>query len=333
MSELRQNIALREWVIIADERAKRPHDYIQKKGNENILKEYVENCPFCPGNEHLAPPEISSIRDSNGNWLVRSIPNKFPALSSEGDLIHEDEGIKRRMTGVGFHEVIIETPKHNLNTALLDDLQVINIIRIYKERYLDILKDKRIELIIIFKNHGRSAGTSLEHSHSQLIATPVVPQDIRNRIEESMRYYDDHRRCVFCDMIKEEIRAKERIVLETSSFVAFIPYAAFSPFHIWILPKRHMSSFPQLTDQDMEDFAKNLRIVLKKLYVGLNDPDFNYVIRSIPGMPRERPFFHWYLSIIPRVTLTAGFELGSGMFINTSIPEESAEFLRNLEID
>ncbi|MGA1839830.1 MAG: galactose-1-phosphate uridylyltransferase [bacterium] len=333
MSELRQNIALREWVIIADERAKRPYDYIQKKGNENILKEYVDNCPFCPGNEHLAPPEISSIRDSDGNWLVRSIPNKFPALSSEGDLVHEAEGIKRRMTGVGFHEVIIETPKHNLNLALLDDLQVINIIRIYKERYLDIVKDKRIELIILFKNHGRSAGTSLEHPHSQLIATPVVPQDIRNRIEESMRYYDDHRRCVFCDMLEEEIRAKERIVLETSSFVAFIPYAAFSPFHIWILPKKHMSSFPQLTDRDMEDFSKNLRIVLKKLYIGLNDPDFNYVIRSIPGMPRERPFFHWYLSIIPRVTLTAGFELGSGMFINTSIPEESAEFLRNVEID
>ena len=148
-----------------------------------------------------------------------------------------------------------------------------------------------------------------------------------------MRYYDANRRCVFCDMLNEEMKTNERLILESSDFVAFTPYAALSPFHAWIIPKRHMSGFPQINDKEIDDLARILKSVLKKLHVGLNNPDFNYVIRSLPGPVRENPFFHWYISIIPRVTLSAGFELGSGMFINTSIPEESAEYLRNINID
>jgi len=333
MSEIRQNIAIREWVIIASERARRPHEFIQKKKVNKDGPDYVETCPFCPGNEHLAPPEIFSLRDDRGAWLVRSIPNKFPALRAEGDLIHRDEGIKRCMSGVGFHEVIVETPHHSHATALMDDQQVVKILEAYKCRYLEALGDDRIELVIIFKNHGQSAGTSLEHPHSQLIAVPVVPQHVRDRMEEAMRFYDDHRRCVFCEMLTEEIKLKERIILESADFVAFTPYAALSPFHIWILPKRHMSSFTQIDETEMRDFAGILRKVLKKLYLGLNDPDFNYVIRSIPAPYGETSFFHWYLSIVPRVSLAAGFELGSGMFINTSIPEENAEFLKGIAVD
>jgi len=333
MSEIRQNIATREWVIIANERAKRPDDFVQKEKTDKTISEYVETCPFCPGNEHLAPPETFSLRNDQGDWLVRSIPNKFAALSETENLTHQERGIIRRMSGAGIHEVIVETPKHHLVTALLDNHQVIQIIQAYKVRFLSALKDERMELVTIFKNHGSSAGTSLEHPHSQLIATPIVPQHIRSRIEEATRYYDDHRRCVYCDMLKEEINVNERIIFESSHFVAFTPYAALSPFHLWLLPKRHMSSFPQINDVEMQDFSNTLRVVLKKIYMGLNNPDFNYVIRSCPGPIKETPFFHWYLSIIPRVSLAAGFELGSGMFINTSVPEESADFLTNIHVD
>ncbi|MGA1796299.1 MAG: galactose-1-phosphate uridylyltransferase [bacterium] len=333
MSEIRQNIAIREWVIIASERARRPHEFIQKKQVDKETPDYMETCPFCPGNEHLAPPEVFSLRDDRNEWLVRCIPNKFPAVSAQGTLIHQDEGIKRRLSGVGLHEVIVETPHHSLATALMDEQQVIKILETYKCRYLEALGDKRIELVIIFKNHGQSAGTSLEHPHSQLIAIPVVPQHVRDRMEEAMRFYDDHRRCVFCEMLKEEIKLQERVILESADFVAFTPYAALSPFHTWILPKRHMSSFTQIDETEMRDFAGILRKVLKKIYVGLNDPDFNYVIRSIPAPYGDTSFFHWYLSIVPRVSLAAGFELGSGMFINTSIPEENAEFLKGIAVD
>lgn len=331
MPEIRQNIATQEWVVIATERAKRPEDFIRTHENKKVLSAYVETCPFCPVNEHLAPPETFSLKDKAGKWLVRSIPNKFSALSSDGELVHQEEGIKRRMIGVGIHEVIIETSKHNLTTALLNDQQVGNILKIYKHRYLEALNDKRVESVIIFKNHGPAAGTSLEHPHSQIIATPVVPSQIRTRIEKAMRYYDDRRRCVFCEMINEEIKLQERIISESSDFVAFIPYAALSPFHIWILPKRHISCFPQIDEAEMMDLACLLKIILKKIYLGLDNPDFNYVIRSLPGQVKKNAYFHCYISVIPRVTKTAGFELGSGMFINTALPEKSAEFLRNIK--
>jgi UDPglucose--hexose-1-phosphate uridylyltransferase len=330
MSEIRQNIATKDWVIIATERAKRPKDFLKKRKEEVKLPEYVENCPFCPGNEKMAPVENFSIRDGK-NWKVRVIPNKFPAVSAVGKLINREKGIIRWVSGVGIHDVIIETPKHNLTTALLDNEQVLDIIKTYKERYLDVMKDDRVELIMFFKNHGESAGTSLEHPHSQMVATPVVPSYIRQRIADTMHYYDDHRECIFCKMLREEIKMGERIILESKNFVGFIPYAALSPFHIWILPKRHMASFPEINDEEMVDFADVLKTILKKIYYGLNNPDYNYVIRSLPGISRKNRFFHWYFSIIPRVSKAAGFELGSGMFINVALPEESARFLRGVK--
>jgi len=332
MPQLRQNIATKEWVIIATERARRPEDFTKKeKSQKEPTPEYSPNCPFCPGNEHLAPVETFSIRKNN-EWQVRVIPNKFPALVPEGSSEFYHRGIIRYMNGVGIHEVIIETPKHNLIIPQMSYEQVINIIQTYKNRYLSAISDERIELVTLFKNHGESAGTSLEHPHSQIIASPVVPQHIRNRIEEAMRYYDDNRECVFCRMVREEISQGERIIIETKNFVGFIPYAASSPFHTWILPKRHIPSFPMITEEEIVEFAQILRDILLKIYKGLDNPDFNYVIRSLPGKCRENDFFHWYLSIIPRVTKTAGFELGSGMFINIALPEESAKFLREVSI-
>jgi UDPglucose--hexose-1-phosphate uridylyltransferase len=263
-------------------------------------------------------------------WRVRVVDNKYPALSPDGERLRKMNGIYRSMTGVGIHEVIIEHRRHDLPPALFSADDLAAVFRAYRQRYDEIRKDQRIEAIIIFKNHGERAGTSLVHPHAQLAATPVVPTQIRTRVEEAIRYFDDTGECVFCRTLREELLARERIVCETGHFVAFIPYAALSPFHMWIFPRRHESSFDEVFDAEIEDLASNLKTVLGKLYYGLNNPDFNYSIRSLPTRDRHTDYFHWYITIIPRVSRTAGFELGSGMFINSSVPEESAEFLRNL---
>jgi UDPglucose--hexose-1-phosphate uridylyltransferase len=197
---------------------------------------------------------------------------------------------------------------------------------------VEIKKDPRVEAIIVFKNHGEGAGTSLQHPHSQLAATPMVPSQIRKRIEEATRFFDDNGECLFCRTLNEELAAGVRIVLETEHFVAFVPYAALSPFHLWIFPRRHASAFDEITEPEIADLATNLRTILAKMYCGLNDPDYNYSIRSIPTRDRHTDYFHWYLTIIPRITKAAGFELGSGMYINSSLPEESARFLRDITI-
>jgi len=331
MPQLRQNLATKEWVIIATERAKRPEDFKAEK-SEKKLPEFSPNCPFCPGNEVNTPGETLRITDKNGNWKIRIVPNKFPALDKEAKSFREQNHIFRTAGGYGYHEVLIETPKHNLTTALLPEEEIKNIITSYAGRYREIESDKKIHSAVIFKNHGAGAGTSLEHPHHQIVGMPVVPLQVRSRLEEAQRYYDDTGECVYCRMIEEELKAKERIILENRSFVVFTPFAAFSPFHTWILPKRHHASFRDISDTEIGDMAKALRIFLRKFYFGLNNPDFNYVIRSAPSDGRGLAYFHWYLSIVPRLTKTAGFELGSGMFINVSLPEENARFLRDYKL-
>lgn len=330
MSELRQNIATKEWVIIAPERATRPEDFARTHGNGLKQVESIDSCPFCPGNEHLCPPTINAIYDRDGSWLVRVVSNKYPALAREGELDYSESRTNRRMNGVGMHDVIIDTPDHHRTTALLDEGQVENILKIYKSHYLYAVSDPRIELVTVFKNHGPTAGTSLEHPHSQVIATPVVPAQVRQRMALGQRYYDDHRSCVFCSMLSDEVRSGDRVVVESEHFAAFVLYAALSPFHMWVLPKRHQSAFPELTHAEIADLARVLREVLGKIHFGLDNPDYNYVIRSMPGIPHTVPTFHWYMSIVPRVSTSAGFELGSGMFINTVLPETAAEFLRRV---
>ncbi|MFA5779691.1 MAG: galactose-1-phosphate uridylyltransferase [Elusimicrobiota bacterium] len=332
MPEIRQNLVTKDWVIIATERAKRPEDFKKKEKIKETLPEFESTCPFCPGNEKEMSPDETLRIEKNGKWQVRIIPNKFPALSKTGERIRTVDGIKRKLTGVGLHEVVIETPLHNLTTALLPTDDVRNIIKSYKMRYNEMLNDKRVEMIIIFKNHGEAAGTSLNHPHSQIVATPVVPAQVRERFNDAQKYFDENFECVYCKILSEELKDGSRIVLETKHFVSFIPYAALSPFHCWIYPKRHYSSFGDITDDEISDLAVNLQTTLKKYYYGLDNPDFNYVIRSAPTDLKNLDFFHWYISIVPRITKTAGFELGSGMFINSSLPENDAKFLRDIKI-
>ncbi len=331
MAELRQNVLTREWVIISPERAKRPDEFAKRKEGERKLPDHIADCPFCLGNEHLTLDELFRIPEGK-NWKVRVIPNKFPALTNRGERLRRVEGIYRSMTAVGFHEVIVEHPLHNLTIALMSESEVAEIIKAYRRRYSDIRKDSRVEAIIIFKNHGEAAGTSVSHPHSQLVATPIVPNQIRTRIDEAIRYFDDTGECVCCRTVQDELDAKERLIFRTKHFVAFIPYAALSPFHLWIFPLRHVPSFDETTDAEIQDLAKCLKTVLAKLYHGLNDPDFNYSIRSIPTRDLHSEYFHWYFTIVPRVSKTAGFEIGSGMYVNTALPEESAEFLRQVEL-
>ncbi|MBI2252075.1 MAG: galactose-1-phosphate uridylyltransferase [Armatimonadetes bacterium] len=331
MPEIRQNIVTKDWIIFATERAKRPEDFKKHFAKKEEKPDFSPNCPFCPGNENKTPPAILEIKKDNA-WIIRVIPNKFSALVNEGIPQRKTSGIKRIINGVGVHEVIIETPAHNSTTGLMEEENVREIIQVYKKRYLDLEKDSRLSQIIIFKNHGKSAGTSLEHPHSQLIATPIVPASVRQRFEEAMRHYDENGVCVFCQMIEEEIKDQERLILEDDKFLAIIPYAAYSPFHIWILPKRHSASFGEINQEEIKSLAGILKNTLAKLYYGLDDPDYNYCIRSTSIDQKEVKYFHWYLAIVPKVTKIAGFELGSGMFINVSMPEESAKFLRELKI-
>lgn len=331
MSELRQNPFTKKWVIIATERAKRPHELVKKAEESKPLPSYVAHCPFCPGNEHLTPPEsLSMMRD--GRWQVRAVPNKFAALSSDGELSRRLDGLRCVVSGVGLHEVIVETPDHSKTTALLSEAEIEMIVTMYKQRYIGITADPRVEHVTIFKNHGLAAGTSIEHPHSQMIATPIIPPDIRSRMEEALRFYDISGQCIFCKVLADELHEKVRLIHETEHFVSFIPFAALTPFSLWIFPRRHMASFGEIRPEEIHDFAHILRLVLAKLYYGLGNPDFNYIIRTAPCEGRYLRYYHWYLTVIPRLTRMAGFELGSGIYINPTIPEANAEFLRQVEL-
>ena len=331
MPELRQNIITRDWVIIATERAQHSDQFVVPQKIRQGIEQYRPDCPFCPGNEDQTRRELFRI-STDRSWRVRVVENKYAALLRDGERVRSINGVYRSMTAVGYHEVVIEHPRHDTTTALLTAGEVADILTAYRQRYSEIKKDPRIEAIIIFKNHGEGAGTSLQHPHSQIAATPIVPTQIRSRMEEAIRYFDEAGECIFCRTLREELLHRERIVFETEHFVAFIPYAALSPFHLWIFPRRHASSFDDLFDTELTDFAVCLQVVLAKIYHGLNDPDYNYSIRSVPTRDRHTDYFHWYLTIVPRVSRTAGFEIGSGMFINTGLPEESAKFLRSVKV-
>ncbi|MEW6003468.1 MAG: DUF4931 domain-containing protein [Nitrospirota bacterium] len=330
MPEIRLNLIARKWVIIAKEKGKKPEEFVKPKVKKR-QPEFLQTCPFCPSNESASPDEISRISDEKG-WKIRIVRNKFSKLSEEGEKRRWDSGLKKGVSGVGIHEVIIETPLHNLTPATMSVDQLNEVIQTYRERFIEIYGDQRVEHVIIFKNSGTSAGTSLEHPVSQVIGLPITPLQMRNRIEGYIKFSDETGECLMCKTLEDELRDGIRILLETEYFVSFVPYAALSAFHIWIFPKRHSGSFADIRSEEGRDLTINLRATLSKIYYGLDNPDFNYVIRSENPVNTNSKFFHWYLSIVPRVDTATGFELGSGMHINPVAPEISAEFLRNIMI-
>lgn len=328
MPELRYNATTKEWVIIATERAKRPEDFSAKPAEP--ARDTAANCPFCPGKEDKTPKEVFAIRDANSSgWRVRVIPNAFPALSSEGEPLQgTDANGYLRMNGVGIHEVIIESPEHDQAIATMDPVQVENIFHAYKQRYEVLSRDPRFKAVILFKNHGARAGTSLRHPHSQVIATPVVPRIIEDREEIAREYYEKNHVCLYCHMVETEKKDGRRVILETENFIVFSPFASRFPFEAWIFPKCHASSYLRITEGQNKELSEVVHKTLKKYYSALKNPDFNYAIYSSPQGEEDVKHFHWNLKIFPRISTPGGFEVGSGIIVNTAVPEATAKYLR-----
>jgi len=333
MPELRQNFVTKEWVIIATERAKRPEEMAVHRPIKPIAA-HLGSCPFCRGNEDKTPPEILRLRGPRqGEWSVRVIPNKFAALARDVQPERTIRRSHRTINGFGVHDVIVETPDHSQIMALMSDAQVSDILRVYNAWYCELSLDPRIAHITIFKNHGADAGTSLEHPHSQLVATPVISWQVRQRFHEALRHYDEYGECIFCQTLEEELSEGVRVVSATEHFVALQLFASPTPFCTHIYPRRHMASVGDASEGEISDVRRLLRSILGKLYHVLENPYFNYTIRTAPAECVGVKYFHWYMSVIPRLTRVAGFELGSGMFINTVLPEAAAEFLRNVKVE
>jgi UDPglucose--hexose-1-phosphate uridylyltransferase len=318
-------------VIISTERGRRPtdwslHDEPKKDGF----------CPFCYGNEDKTPPEIAAVREPGSQtdgpgWHVRVVPNKFPALQIEGGLNRQGIGMFDKMNGIGAHEVIIETPVHELSLADLDFKHFEDVLLVYRDRMIDLIKDHRFRYILIFKNHGRVAGASLEHTHTQLIATPIIPKRVTEELQGAERYYRYKERCIYCDISMQELRERDRLVIENDSFVAVEPFASRFPFETWIIPKEHISNFEEIPRKDFSSLAHIFKNTLSMLNSALNNPPYNFIIHTSPTKEHNLEYYHWHIEIMPKLTQVAGFEWGSGFYINPTTPEDAAEFLRNLQ--
>ncbi len=329
MPELRKDPIIGRWVIISTERAKRPTDL--HAAPEEIKKGGF--CPFCVGNETKTPPEIMAYRQAGTlpdtpGWNLRVVPNKFPALQIEGNLDRRGEGMFDRMNGIGAHEVIIETPDHEKTISTMSIKEVEDILWSYRDRILDLEKDKRFKYILIFKNQGSAAGASLEHTHSQVIALPIVPKRVSEEIEGSKKYFSYKERCVFCDIIRQELDSNVRVVKENRGFIAIEPFTPRFPFETWILPKMHDSAFEDGLKEEYEQLAEILRDSLLRLDIALNNPPYNFLLHNSPLRENHSDFYHWHIEIIPKLTKVAGFEWGTGFYINPTPPEEAAKFLR-----
>ncbi len=331
MSELRKDPIVGRWVIISVERGKRPTDFAspsqKKKGGF---------CPFCPGNEHTAPPEIMAFRPFNTlpnspGWTLRVVPNKFPALQIHGDLIKTGEGIFDKMSGIGAHEVIIEASEHNLSLATMPLKSVEDVLWACYLRLNDLKKDRRFRYVLIFKNEGEDAGASLEHSHTQIIALPIVPTLVKQEIDSAEQYFHFKERCIFCDVINQELEDGKRVIYENKNYLALAPFAPRAPFETWILPKNHESAFYP-PDKNFSMLADIMQRILKQIDRILDIPPYNFIVHTSPFYDEDNDYYHWHIEIMPKLTKIAGFEWGSGFYINPTPPEEAAKFMREAKI-
>jgi len=341
MSRLRKDPIVGRWIIISTERPKQPQDYHTEEPEDAVLP---AECPFCGGNESKTPPEIASFRPektqpNKEGWWVRVIPSKFPVLHVEGSLEREGSGIYDWMNGIGAHEMIIESPEHGLRLEELPESQVERVLWAYRDRILDLERDERLRYILILKNQGFAAGSALNHAHSQIIATPVMPKRVKEKLDGAKSYFDYKERCIFCDIIRQELADKERVIEETRHCIAFTPFAARFPFEVWIYPKKHSCAYADITKEEMMDLSRTLRNTLQRLGKVLENPPYNYILYTAPNrVPRRGHWhtlsddFHWHLEIMPRLTRVAGFEWGSGFYINPTPPEDAAKYLREVKL-
>ncbi|MBU0673790.1 MAG: galactose-1-phosphate uridylyltransferase [Proteobacteria bacterium] len=332
MPELRKDPVLGRWIIISTERGKRPTDFIvedfESKGGF---------CPLCPGNETTTPPEVLSYgrpgdTPNRPGWSLRVVPNKYPALVIEGDLDKEGEGLYDKMNGIGAHEVIIESPDHNATFTQLPPQHMARVFQAFRDRIVDLEKDPRFRYVMIFKNYGKAAGASLEHSHSQIVALPIVPRMIISELEGSKSYHSYKDRCVYCDILRQEIKQDIRIVCQNEHFIAMTPYAPRSPFEMWVMPKRHASSFITMNEVMFESLSYIFSEIMRRLDACIHNVPYNFVLHTAPLHSASLDYFHWHFEIMPKLTSIAGFEWGSGFYINPVPPEDAAKFLKEAKI-
>jgi UDPglucose--hexose-1-phosphate uridylyltransferase len=330
MSELRKDPVTGRWVIISTERRKRPTDFRL----ESVQIAPDSTCPFCAGHEQMTPRELLAYgRNGSGpdtaGWTLRVIPNQFPVLRVEGTLDRQGEGLFDKMNGIGAHEVIIESPRHEDTLATLDDDAVERVLWAACERVQDLKRDQRFRYIIIFKNHGAAAGASLDHSHSQLIALPIVPCEVRDEVDGARVHYETKERCVFCDILRQEAADGRRLIAENANMVALAPYAPRFPFETWILPRRHQSLFEDSPRHEYASLARLLGDILRRMNRALRMPPYNLLIHSAPVAERAGEYYHWHVEIMPTLTKVAGFEWATGFYLNPTAPEEAAQVLRD----
>jgi UDPglucose--hexose-1-phosphate uridylyltransferase len=324
--EMRQSSVSGEWVMYAPERRIRPHAARDPLASTPPVPDRDPACPFCPGNERMLPAIRMEMHGVNG-WQVRAVPNRYPALSRNGTVTETTVGIYRMMQGYGDHEVIVETPLHNRPVSLMSADEVELLTEAYHRRYCEMASRPEIKTVILFRNHGPMAGTSLAHPHSQLIGVGIIPQSVRRREQLAAAHFHDKGRCLFCDIVDFEIRDGRRIIFQNQAFIGIVPFAAEVSCEAWVVPKIHKSDFQAISDSEKSDLADALRAILSVMREKLNDPDYNYVIHSSLSPTVAPAALHWHLQIKPILTTPAGFEMGSEIHINPSLPESDATLL------
>lgn len=325
MSTLRQDPTTRQWAILAPRRGDRPHEPVVVP--RPMLAEREPACPFCPGNEDQTPPEIARTPDGP-DWRVRVVPNMYGALTDEGPARRSGSPMFREMPGVGGHEVVIESPRHDARMDEMTQAHVAEIVEMWRTRYRALIARPEVRAVVVFKNFGPLAGTSLAHPHSQVVATPVFLPRLLRRLDVATRYFDENGVCVYDDVIAAERDARLRIVDECGGFLALEPFASNSPYETWVIPSFHQGSFGDLADEEVDDLACVLTRTLTAIRRACGDPDFNLVLYSAPTNGHTDEVFHWHIKILPKIATPAGFEIGSAMSINTVLPEDAAETLR-----
>jgi UDPglucose--hexose-1-phosphate uridylyltransferase len=341
MSELRQNLATREWVIIAPERLKGRPLISEPNALMETMPDYADKCPFCPRNaDRYENIEVSSVphpdpdNKSQSPWLARCVENKYKFFDDyetcpTGDEEFQHDGIYYKSLGCGSHELVIESPEHNKTIATMDQEEVEAIVRLYLERFNAIKKNPNNKLTIIFKNHGARSGASQVHPHSQILGMRVVPNYLRFLIDEATRFFDTTGVCVFCKILEYELESGDRVIYENDRFVSYVPYAASAPYEIRILPKVHDSLFGDMPEEEIVNFSDCLRVSMARLYRVLSNPDFNLLLRNPPYALSGVPFYHWHMQIVPHTNTPGGFELGSRINVNVVSPEQAAKDLRD----
>jgi UDPglucose--hexose-1-phosphate uridylyltransferase len=313
----RKDPIVERWVAIAPERAARPHD---ADGTGAV-------CPFCRGQEHLTPP-AHACYPAVGDWQVRVVPNRFPAVRLQGELHPRRAGLYEEADGLGLHDLVIECPQHERSLANLPASHLALILQAYRDRLVELRADSRLAYAQVFKNCGADAGASLEHAHSQIISGPMVPKNVQTELDACIAYHHDVGRCRFCDLWQAEVQAGVRVVATTAQFAAFTAYAGRFPYETWLLPCQHASHFESTTNAELHELAELLRLILRKLDQALDRPAYNFFLHTAPLRTDPLTHYHWHLELLPRVTGVAGFEWAAGAFINPVPPEDAAARLR-----